>query len=131
MKTNDHYLFLFNVVFITEETRPLYHCEGDVRRLLPEQPGQINIVFKPNVFNADSSFSLIFENPITQVNCTKRSKKPCVIDISKEVYNVTLNFYDDTTYPTTVLIHADGCAQGTRRTLHIPGTNLNKLDFLS
>ena len=118
-------LICLNDVSITEETRPLYPCDGDVRMILPERPGQINIVFKPHVFNADISFCLIFENPLTQVNCAKRSKQPCMIDVNKEVYNVKLNFYRDTTNPTMVRIHAKGCPQGTRRTLHIPGTNLN------
>ena len=43
------------VVSFTARAGVLSQCDGDVR-VLPDKHGELNFVFKPNVFNAESSF---------------------------------------------------------------------------
>jgi len=110
---------------ITAQAQPLSLCDGDVRLLLPERSGQLNIVFKPNVFNADSSFYLALTNPNTNVRCTGTTTTTCVVDSSKEVYYVTVRGSRDTRRTTSARIdnYVEGCGMGTLITLHIPGTH--------
>jgi len=121
-KTN---LLLFILFFVKTQAQPPSKCEGDVRVLLPEWSRERNIVFNPNFFNADSVFYVIFTNPDTEEHCTTRSLNMCVVDLSKEMYHVTVRGTRHTGLSKTVDIYnyAEGCRTGTARTLHKPGTH--------
>lgn len=56
----------------------------------------------------------------------------CVVDVSKEVYNVTLIGDRRSTISTLVSIdgYAKDCGQGPKRTLRISGTNLSIACFI-
>ena len=114
-------------VFLSAHSAVLSRCDGDVRVLLPEKSGERNIVFKPNYFNADSDFYMVFKNPGIHVHCNKTNTTTCVVDSSKGVYYVTVRGARQAGSPTMVRVdlYAEGCGAGTQRTFNIPGTQLS------
>jgi len=83
----------------------------------------LSLVFKPNDFKEKSVFYLVFTNPSIHVHCTK-TNTDCVVDTSKEIYNVTVKGIRQTGSSTVRIDnYGDGCKAGTQATLHIPSTH--------
>jgi len=112
---------LFSVVVsVTARAEPLSLCDGDVRVLLPEKPGELNIAFKPNVFNTDSNFYIVFTNPETIASCKSTNTEQCVVDTNKGVYYVRVRGLRNAGGQLSVRIdnYASGCGAATQRTLY-------------
>ena len=80
----------------------------------------LSLVFKPNDFKEKSVFYLVFTNPSISVHCNKINTD-CVVDTSKEIYNVTVKGIRSTeSSAVRIDNYGDGCKAGTQTTLHIP-----------
>jgi len=128
LKIGRHFNSAPCVVSFTARAGVLSQCDGDVR-VLPDEHGELNFVFKPNVFNAESSFYLRFTNPkycsdcFLDVHCNSVTDDyRCIVDSSKGMYYVSLKRYQDIGRPTkcTILRYVEGC-QSTVKTLHTHG----------
>jgi len=105
-------------------------CDGDVRVLLPEKPGELNTVFKPNDFNAVNSFYVRFLNPyVHDILCSKTHTtrtSECVVDSSNGTFYVSKRGIH--VKPTKVHAFSQdprcGFEKSSERTLHLPGTHL-------
>jgi len=104
------------------------HCDGDVR-VLPDKHGELNFVFKPNVYNAETSFHLRFANPKYCPQCyldvlcnSSIGSNKCIGDSSKKVYYVSLRSFQNIGRPTefTIIEYVKGCIW-IGKTLHMLG----------
>lgn len=120
------------LLFVTAQAQTLSRCDGDVRVLLQDNYWEPKLVFKPNTFIADSSFTLRFRDKVPcntcyfDITCPINDTNTCIVDAKKELYYVTVRDFKHKRRPTNVLFYgyADNCKWSTQRQFNTNSTHL-------